>query len=357
MGKEKFKLPPSLLEQTPWPSGANPLWPASVFTLRRNVAKYNFPPKISPRENGQVLELLKNGLLACVELNGPLFFNAEELSPLEKEFLFEHFLSLESFQNATEGQGVALEASGRLLALVNVQDHLQLHLLDGKGEWEKAWNLLTKIESSLASKTDFAYSKKFGFLTADPNLCGTGLVVHLYLHLPALIRTGQLSEVLIKQKEEEVEAISMEGNLEEIVGDILVLRNAYTLGLSEEKILHALHGTAMKLTALEKALRAELKTKNDIEIRDQISRAYGLLLHSYKLQTKEVLGALSLLKLGVDLGWVSGIADAKINEIFFKCRHSHLAHLFPEKAGDQNELAHRRAELLHQALQGVTLSI
>ncbi len=353
--KEKPDLPASLFEQTPWQDEVNPIWPASSFTLHRNIARYNFPPKLQAAQAGRVLEAVQGALLSSSGLEKPKLLKAEEISALDKELLFEHFLCAESFQNTTAGQGFVIDESGKFLALLNIDDHLQIQLLDSTGGWENTWNFLNKIEHAIAEKLDFAFSPKFGYLTSNPNICGTALIVQIFLHLPALVHTGQLQEALVKQKEEEVSAMSMQGKLEEIAGDIVVLKNRFTLGISEENILRALHMTAVKLMAAEKGARTRLKNENDAEIKDKISRAFGLLMHSYQLQTKEALDALSLLRLGIDLGLVTGISDSKINEIFFKCRHAHLSNIFQEKNLDPHALSHRRAEFVHKQLQGVEL--
>jgi protein arginine kinase len=351
--KEKAELPTALLEHTPWENEVNPIWPASSFLLHRNLSQSFFPPKLNETEAVQVLGLLKEAFNKATELKEPTFLKAELLSPLDKEFLFEHFLCQESFQNTLAGQALVVDDSARFLALFNVQDHIQLQLIDCQNEWEKTWNRLVSLEAEISNALNFAYSSKFGYLTADPSFCGTGLQVFIYLHVPALIHTGKLQEALLKNKDENVLATSMEGSVDDIAYDLLVLRNPYTLGLSEENILHDLQSSAMKLMALEKTLRTHLKQENNAEIKDQVSRAYGLLLHSYQLHAKETLSALSLIKLGLDLGWIEGITDNKLNDIFFKCRRAHLSHLFQDKAIDPQELPRKRAEYIHQSLQGI----
>lgn len=346
---QRANLPPSFLEAIPWGKDSNPIWPASVFVLHRNLTKYNFPGKMNEMELLQSLELMKTSFLAQQELEQPFFLSSKELSPSDKELLFEHFLFLEAFQAPLIGSGFVLDNSHRFLAQINQVDHLQLLLIDTKGEWEKSWNFLTKLESGLNTKLDYAYSTRFGYLTADPTSCGTGLSALIYLHLPALIHSGQFENLAAKQKDVEVDLIGLEGQGSGFVGDLVILHNHYTLGYSEETLLHGLQTTTLKLLAAEKAIRQHLKEENNVDVKDQISRAFGLLIHSYQLQTKEALDALSLIKLGVDLGWITGIPDLKVSELFFKCRRGYLSHLFPE----EKDFAQKRAEYLHKELQGM----
>lgn len=355
---EKIKLPQSLLEHTPWEKESNPIWLATSFLLHRNLNKFNFPPKLDERQFEQTLIPLKDQLLKSSLLDGAVLLKAEEVSALDKEYLFEHFLCQEGFQNTQGGQGLVVDNSGSFLAKLNIQDHLQLQLVDSSGSWEKVWNQLSEIEAVIGSSIEFSFSPKFGYLTSDPFLCGTGLSVQAFLHLPALIHTHQLQETLTKQKEEEITAMGMGGTMDDLIGDLVVISNSYTLGANEESILHSIHSMSMKLMALEKTLRSHLQSDHNAEIKDQVSRSFGLLLHSYQLQTKEALSALSLMKLGLHLDWIEGITDAKLNTLFFQCRRAHLLHLLNEQQiTDAQEIARKRAEFLHKNMQGVVLKI
>jgi protein arginine kinase len=355
---EKIKLPQSLLEHTPWEKESNPIWLTTSFLLHRNISKFNFPPKMDERQFEQTLTLLKDQLLKSPLLDGPILLKAEEVSAIDKEYLFEHFLCAESFQNTLGGQGFIVDNSSTFIAKLNIQDHLQLQLIDRMGGWEKVWNQLSEIDTAIGSSLEFSFSPKFGFLTSEAFLCGTGLTVKAFLHLPALIHTDQLQETLTKQKEEGIIATGMDGTIDDLVGDLVVISNAYTLGVNEETILHSIHSMSMKLMALEKTLRAHLQTDRNAEIKDQVSRSFGLLLHSYQLQTKEALNALSLVKLGLHLDWIGGITDAKLNTLFFQSRRAHLLHLLNEQQmTDAQEIARKRAEFLHKNMQGVVLKI
>jgi protein arginine kinase len=114
--------------------------------------------------------------------------------------------------------------------------------------------------------------------------------------------------------------------------------------------------TATKLVLSEQTQRLQYKKTSPPDLKDRISRAYGLLMHSYQLETKEALSAISQIKLGIDLGWVQGMTDDEINEIFFRCRRAHLLQTQEKISLDKKELAHTRAEYLHQKLRQTTLS-
>jgi protein arginine kinase len=87
-----------------------------------------------------------------------------------------------------------------------------------------------------------------------------------------------------------------------------------------------------------------------------VSRAYGILVHSYQIDAIEALNALSLLKLGIDMGWVSGIDNKSVNVLFFNCRRAHLLCKHQESIAKE-EIAHKRSEYIHKSLKNVQLTI
>lgn len=354
---EKTELPSSLLNHIPWEGNTKPLWPVTAFTLKRNLAQYLFPPKMNESQMRQSQDLIKSVLMNAKILKNPVFLPAEQLSTSDREFISEYFLGTGSFQNVAPGQGFIVDDDARFLATINIDDHLHLEMLDTQDTWDSTWNMLSALESSLSNAFSYAFSTRFGYLTSDPASSGTGLTVSSFIHVPALIHLGKLSEALQNQSEENVIAAGLLGGMENLIGDLLVLRNRYSLGVSEDSILQAVHTFSMKLVLAEKTLRTNLEKKASDELKDKVSRAYGLLVHSYQLQTKEALDYLSMIKLGIDEGWIKGISDQKINTAFFQCRRSHLPYVINQKSLSLEEVPLKRAELLHKHLEGMSLAI
>src|SRR5579883_1785136 len=218
----------------------------------------------------RLLPLLSGAEMRFFSQGKAAFFEAEQLSVLEKEFLFEHFLCEESFQNAGSGQGVAVDWDGHFLGLLNIGNHFEMHWIDCDDAWEETWSQLANLEKAIGKELSFAFSQKFGYLTSRLSDCGTALSVCAYLHIPALNHTGQLHTLL--QNLEDVRAISMEGTMEHLLGDFLLVKNAFTLGVSEEAILRSVHLAATKLIGAERAARKTMMEKNDSAVKDLISR-------------------------------------------------------------------------------------
>lgn len=358
-GSEKWfeKNEPPFCTGSPWKQNENVIWLGSTLTLRRNLEKYHFPGKLSIDKRKQIISLVVKDLLASGQLKEPKLLQAEEISSVEKEFFVEHFLSSQSFHQAGDGEAFVVDKSGEFLALLNIGDHITLQWIDAKEALEETWDRLVQIEQSLIRSINFAFSPKFGFLTADPNLSGTGLVATIFLHLPALLHTGGLAEAVKKNKGDGIEQTGFQGNPNEYIGDIVAFHNSYTLGVTEENILSSLHALATKLVVEENGVRRLLKQgiEGDVaECKDKVSRAYAILLHSYQIEASEALEALSMIKMGLDFGWLTGVTQSSINELLFTSRFAHLLYQYNQKIPHE-ELPHKRAEFIHRALSTLHL--
>ncbi|MDN3508778.1 MAG: hypothetical protein P0S93_01945 [Candidatus Neptunochlamydia sp.] len=344
-----------LKENSFWEKSDTPAWIASGFFLQRNLASDPFPQKMDCGNSQRVLGALKQSLLSYECLENPQFFEFDAIKTAEKEFLLEHFLATCETQNPECKSGLVIDRSGTFLAMINVEDHLVLHLIEAHSGWKEVWKKLADIEGYLARNHTFAYSNKFGYLTSQLANSGTAFTVQAFLHLPCLIEIDQIDEVLLKDFDQEVQANGLSGTYD-FIGDIVIIENRFTLGLTEDHILEAVHKTATKLVAHEKELRTQLKETPDALIVDKISRAIGLLKHSYQIDTKEALSVISLIKLGVDLGWIEGLIDQDMNKIFFEVRRGHLS-LSSKEEIPQEKLAQKRAEFLQSTLKAITMNL
>lgn len=358
MTKANDKSNPITGQNKPWQNNDNNIWLATTINLHRNIEKFNFPGKLSTDRRKQVISLLSKEILNLDMLQNPTLVRAEDIGPFEKEFLVEHFLSNENFIQAHSGEAFIVDDSGQFLVSFNLRDHLHMQLIDCKGEVENAWNKLLKMETTIGQNISFAYNSKYGFLTADLGNCGTALIVSIYMQLPALVHTEKLDEILEKYGDESIAFYGIQGDPTEIIGDVLVIQNNYSLGITEETIISNLRSFTTKMLVEENSARNLIRSSNSPDAKDKISRAYGILTHSYQIDAIEALNAISLLKLGAEMGWVVGITRDVINHLFFNCRRSHLLSQFPDKTNlSQEEIIHRRAEFIHKTLAKTQLTI
>lgn len=340
----------------PWSRDENPIWLASLIELHRNIEKFNFPGKLDTDRQKQIISFIYKEFVDNNLLKNGYFLKGEECSPLEKDFMVEHFLTSESFQHAHLGEAFIVDKMGELMLAINMRDHLQFYLLDTKGELENSWNKLVKMETKLGKSILYSYSPTFGFLTSDPSYCGTGLSIKIFLQLPGLIHLNQLNDVLAKYTDDSIKITGMQGDPTDLIGDVVTLQNNYSLGFNEENIISLLRTATTRILVEEKSIRTLIKQQESFDLKDKVARAFGILIHSYQIEAIEALNEISLLKLGLECGWLTGVSTQQLNELFFNCRRGHLLRSFPDKIGPE-ELRHKRAQFIHQTLKHAVLTI
>lgn len=350
MSKES-KLPAALLAHMPWENNETPIWPSSTFVMQRNLKDKLFPSQLEDSELVEIKEMIKPILLKSSLLKNPTFLNANELSQSDREFLYEHFTTLSEVKELGPGQGFCLDETHSILISINFTDHICIHIIDTDSQWDASFSRLTELDKELAKHLHFAYSDQFGFLTADPGQCGTGLVIEPLLHLPLLLSEKKPVDIM-HHVEDGIMLSSLSRNLN-FTGDLGMIQNIHTLGISEDQILHLLHTNALTLMNLEKKLQTKMADKPTAEVKDKVARALGLLKSSFQMDTKEALSALSMVKLGHQLGWIEGISLQQIHSLFFRVQRAHLSH------GDEkgSELMEHRAQFLKGALEQVKTTI
>ena len=105
----------------------------------------------------------------------------------------------------------------------------------------------------------------------------------------------------------------------------------------------------LKIVIAEKHAREVIKAEHAASMKDKISRALGILKFSYQLDTVEALSALSLIKLGVEIGFIDGMTVGDINRLFFNARRGHLCYLLRENIL-HDDLKSRRAQFLRDKM-------
>ncbi len=348
----------SLLKDSPvFNDNQNTCWLATTIQFLRNIEKYKFPGKLETDRRKQLVALVNSYLANNPELAKSFYVKGEEIGYLEKEFLAEHFLSFEMYGQAQAGEGFVIDPALGFIATLNLQDHIHMELIDYKGDIEQAWSRLMKIETELGKSINYSFLPKFGYLTADPTKCGTGMCVSAFLQVPGLVHTEMVDEVLDKYVDDSFVVTGIQGSPTEIIGDILKIENSYTIGVTEEAILNGMRNIVGKLISEESAVRRTIKKDGDPSYKDKVARAFGILIHSYQIEAIEALNAISILKLGHELEWLEGIEMKALNQLMFNSRRAHLLCEYRQENIPQEAISHKRAEHIHKVLKDVKLKV
>ncbi|EPP34513.1 guanido phosphotransferase, C-terminal catalytic domain protein [Chlamydia ibidis] len=302
----------------------NTTGPITTFSLSRNISVAKFLPCLCREKKLELLNTIASHFNHIEGFEEFFVLPLKDLPLWQREFIAEHFLFPYDLAGNPEGEAFIVSRSGDILVGINFYDHLLLHAIDFYSDPEKILEKLVRLDSYLHEKLSFAFSSDFGFLTTNPRNAGTGLRCKTFLHAPALLHSQEISDVINDDSE-----ISVSGILPSIsgyAGNIVVLSNKYSLGVTEEQILSSLRIGSSKLSVAETSAKKKYANEHTCELKNHVLRALGLLTHSYCLELKETLDALSWVQLGLELGWIQGNSENTIwVPPFWQVRRGHLA--------------------------------
>ena len=166
-----------------------------------------------------------------------------------------------------------------------------------------AFNALSELDTELEESLEFAFDPTLGYLTTCPTNLGTGLRASAMLHLPGLVLSDQIGQVLQAVNKIGLAVRGLYGEGTESLGNLYQISNQSTLGESEETIIRRLERVISQVSNHEQNAREKLLEDDPEMVSDKIGRAYGVLRYAHIIDSKEALNHLSLLRLGGTLGF------------------------------------------------------
>lgn len=310
----------------------------------RNLSGMQFTNRATDEELEEILKKVKNA-----EIDKDLhFIKLEDLDELMQNSLVEkHIISGDLLKK--KYAGILLNDAEDVSIMINEEDHLRIQVMKAGFELENSLKDAINIDEKIASKLDYAYDEKYGFLTACPTNIGTGLRASVMLHLPALRITGRIEKVLevINKVNLNVRGIYGEGT--EAIGDLYQISNKVSLGVTEEEIIENLGAIVKKVIEQERKAREFLKN-NAGDIEDKIYRKFGNLVYAKKMSHSECAKLISIVRMGINMGIITEIDNQKINEINIISKVATLQK-YLKKNLDANERDIERAKLIKQIIE------
>ena len=286
------------------------------------------------------------------------FLPFEEFTDWERQSLIDRYLTSREHIREELGRGVAALADASVSVLVNEEDHIRLQSLLPGLQLDAAYALVDKLDDTLEGFFDerggYAYSERFGYVTACPTNAGTGMRASVMLHLPALEITGKIERA---RKAAEGKGLALRGTFGEgskVRGHLHQLSNQTTLGVDEAEILLEVENATHELCEMERHARRTLPDEYADAARDHIGRAYGTARYARRIGCHEATEYLSMLRLGHELDWVKGLTRQRLNELMVWVRPAYLQVLHGRAIGS-SERDKLRADMLRPHLARVRL--
>lgn len=322
---------------------------SSRIRLARNLKKYRFPNRSSSREKSEMIEHLRSKL-DFLSGAGYDFYLMQNLNKVERSVLHEeHLISRDHAENPAE-KALFLNNDKNISIMINEEDHLRIQILRSGLEFKDIWSKINKLDNQLDQRLEYAFSEKWGYLTSCPTNVGTGLRVSVMCHLPALVLSGRIDNILgaVGKFGLTVRGVAGEGSVSE--AELFQISNQLTLGFNETEIIEKLESIIQQIIAEEKKSREFLLRNNYVKLKDNILRSLGVLKYAYQLEEAEALKYLSRIKFGQDTNLIEESLDKDLfARLLFKIKDAHLQYNF-EDILDQEKLKMKRAEVIRNIL-------
>jgi protein arginine kinase len=325
---------------------------SSRIRLARNVSSIPFPLIATEEQLEKGIDLAEKVIQQediGKEVGHLELLRMSQLKALEKRVLVEKHLISPNLAEESSAGAVILSDNESVSIMLNEEDHIRIQCLFPGFQLESAWEQANSLDDWFEVNLDFAFDEKRGYLTSCPTNVGTGLRASVMMHLPALVMTQQMNRMLpaINQLGLVVRGIYGEGS--DALGNIFQISNQITLGRSETEIIEDLANVTKQLVEQERQARTSIMESSRLRVEDRIYRSFGILSHARTIESKEATQRLSDVRLGIDMGLISGTSAKILNELIVLTQPGFLQQYAGEMlTAEQRD--ERRAKLIRERL-------
>ncbi|MDY3297825.1 ATP--guanido phosphotransferase, partial [Selenomonas sp.] len=264
---------------------------SSRIRLARNFRKVPFPNRADFEQLAAVLQLA-DGVMPVVEQATRQHlarFALDHLTKLQRDVLIDKRLITNNLAKNPQDRAVYISDDASISLLVNEEDHLRIACRTPGLALEQAYETASAIDDAFESRLDIAFDEKMGYLTSCPTNLGTGLRASVVLHLPGLVFTRNITNIVNISQQLGLTLRGLYSDDKEVYGNLFRVSNQLTLGFSEQEIIDNLKSAVKEITANERRARKALALYMKEHLEDDIWRAYGTLKYARLLTEKEVL--------------------------------------------------------------------
>jgi len=326
---------------------------SSRVRLARNLKDIPFPHRAKPADLENVFLLVENALAKNELFDDYQILILNDLSSIERQFLLErHLISIEHAQKENKPKFVIINKDETVSIMINEEDHLRIQAIYSGAELKKAWELIRHIDSQLSKYLNYAFLEEFGYLSSCPTNTGTGMRASMLVHLPALVKRGEIDTLIesISQLGLVVRGFYGEGTSSQ--ASFFQISNQVTLGVTEEEIIDNIERISTEIVLQEEKVRSQLLKENEEKIKDSIGRSYGTLKNGHIISSREAMSLLSEVRLGTGLKLIKGVELSLLNELLLLIGPAHLQ-MMEDRKLDTLTRDIKRASLLQKKLNKI----
>jgi len=326
----------------------------SRIRLARNVRLLPFPGWATKDQRRQTMALIQPVVQMMRPMKDAFCQTLSGLTSVQKQVLVERHLISREHAARNEGSAAVIERRQSLSIMINEEDHLRMQSIRPGLNLRVAFDALNDLDDELQESLTFAFDRKLGYLTTCPTNLGTGLRASAMLHLPALVLSEQINQVLNAIGRMGLAVRGLYGEGTESLGNLYQISNQSTLGESEHHIIERLERVIDKVAGHETNARLKLLEDDRMMLHDKIGRSYGILRHAWLIDSKEALNHLSLIRLGANLGFFPHETVRLCDNLLMEIQPAHLQ-LHSGKKLSPEQRDESRGQIIRTQLQNLPM--
>lgn len=294
--------------------------------LVRNIEGQIFPGRLRKEDRLALLESLKDTLLPEEQSRDfPYrYVRLDELDETHLNALYERRLINRARVEEKAPSGLIVSQDEAFSMVLNGEDHLRIQMLSGNQSLENMWKKLSQVDDQLGEQLNYAFDRKYGYLTAFLTNVGTGLRASVILHLPMLSSGKQFRKLIEEYSRIGISIKGLAGDTNENFGGLYEIKNQKTLGQTEEELISLVTQAANQLAAQERKIKSLALRSHRLQLEDEVYKSYGVLKYARKISYKEGMTYLSQLRLGLCENLLTATKPVNVFGIMLNIRPANL---------------------------------
>ena len=287
----------------------------SSIKFFRNLDGHVFAHKLSKKEEEKIIRVLVEKIKNNIYCTNFSIYNLESISEVDKNIFIERNILI----NDQTYDGILILSNDQdYYFLLCNRDHIEFIVLNSGFLVDDIYIFGKKVILQLENELPFSFNQSFGYLSSYPENSGSGITFILTLHLPGLIFSSKINEIisLFDKRGIGVKSSWIEGYYE--------IYNKYSVGFSEKEIYENTVSGFKGIIDLERESREQEYSVNKSLIEDKVWRSYGILLSSRLISLYETFDLLSHLRFGISLGIINYLTIKDINLLLYYIQDFHL---------------------------------
>lgn len=198
---------------------------------------------------------------------------------------------------------------------VNARDHICIRSSSKTADLQTLYRRVKVVDEFLGMDLDYLYDREFGYLTADSLRCGCGMHCGAILHCEGVNLAGWMREF-----DQAVAAVGFVKNGRHIdsvddVAHTYYIENMSAFGIEEKELLEKAQRVVLSLAEFETKARKWLFKNRPRTVSDSLRRVLAILKSGRLFDRGEMIDLLSIVKMGLFAGFVSGVELDMLNEL------------------------------------------